>query len=50
MPSVPPTTKAARSFVAAEIEGRIREKLGVKNPVALGLEDADDADEVDAQD
>ena len=36
--------------IAAEIEGRIREKLGVKNPAVLGLEDADDADEVDAQD
>jgi len=36
--------------IAAEIEGRIREKLGVKNPAVLGLEDADEADEVDAQD
>jgi len=36
--------------IAAEIEGRIREELGVKSPAVLGLEDADDADEVDAQD
>ena len=35
--------------IAAEIQGRIREKLGVKNPAVLGLEDADEADEVDAQ-
>jgi recombination protein RecA len=36
--------------IAAEIEGRIREKLGVKNPAVFGLEDGDEADEVDAQD